>query len=59
MDQNEAEIRTIFRQTYGPGNETKWWVYWRIFYLACAELWGFRGGNEWHVSHYRFQNRTS
>jgi len=59
MDQNEAEIRTIFRQTYGPGNETKWWVYWRVFYLACAELWGFRGGNEWHVSHYRFQNRAS
>jgi cyclopropane-fatty-acyl-phospholipid synthase len=54
MDAHESEIRMIFRDTYGPGEETKWWVYWRVFYLACAELWGFRGGNEWHVSHYRF-----
>ena len=58
MDRHEPEIRGIFRAAYGPGNETRWWVYWRVFFMACAELWGFRGGNEWHVSHYRFTNRT-
>ena len=55
MDANEPEIRKIFATTYGTGNETKWWVYWRVFYMACAELWGYREGNEWLVSHYLFK----
>jgi cyclopropane-fatty-acyl-phospholipid synthase len=57
MDAHEGEIRKILAATYGPENETKWWVYWRVFFMACAELWGYRGGNEWLVSHYLFENR--
>ena len=57
MDAHEKEIRPLFAQTYGAENETRWWVYWRVFYLACAELWGFRNGEEWLVSHYLFNNK--
>jgi len=55
MDRHEDEIMPLFRDTYGPGQARKWWAYWRVFYLSCAELWGYRGGEEWVVSHYLFR----
>jgi cyclopropane-fatty-acyl-phospholipid synthase len=55
MDAHKAEIMPLFAQTYGPASAVKWWAYWRVFYLACAELWAFRDGEEWHVSHYLFR----
>ncbi|MEZ6015992.1 MAG: cyclopropane-fatty-acyl-phospholipid synthase family protein [Planctomycetota bacterium] len=54
MDSNKAEIMPLLRETYGADHAVKWWSYWRIFYMSCAELWGYRGGEEWLVSHYRF-----
>jgi cyclopropane-fatty-acyl-phospholipid synthase len=58
MDRHRAEILPLFTQTYGANAATRWWVYWRVFYMACAELWGYRNGEEWLVSHYLFRRRS-
>ncbi len=58
LDRHEADARPILKQVYGGTNETRWWVYWRVFYLACAELWGYANGEQWIVSHYLFQNKN-
>ena len=52
MDANKSKIIPLFEKTYGKENATQWWAYWRVFYLACAELWGYKNGEEWFVSHY-------
>ena len=52
LDRNRPAIMPIMRQTYGSDDAARWFQRWRIFFMACAELWGFRGGREWLVSHY-------
>jgi cyclopropane-fatty-acyl-phospholipid synthase len=54
QDAHRGEILALLRGTCGT--EARWrFAQWRIFFMACAELWGFRGGSEWFVSHYRFR----
>ncbi|MES2827347.1 MAG: cyclopropane-fatty-acyl-phospholipid synthase family protein [Bacteroidota bacterium] len=55
MDKHKKQIMPIFEQTYGKDQAVKWWVYWRLFYMACAELFGYNKGNEWMVCHYLFK----
>ncbi|HEY5079508.1 MAG TPA: hypothetical protein VII43_06655 [Opitutaceae bacterium] len=55
MDSNRGEILPLFRDAYGAANARKRWAYWRVFYISCAELWGYGGGKEWIVSHYLFK----
>ncbi len=57
MDARRAEVMPILAKAYGPDQATRWWVYWRVFFMSCAELWGYRGGREWFVSHYLFEKR--
>lgn len=58
MDANKDILMPIVQKTYGKEQAVKWWNYWRMFYMACAELWGYKGGEEWIVSHYLFQNKS-
>jgi len=54
---NNQKLQPVLEQAYGPGKAKEWYVNWRLFFLACAELWGYRGGEEWIVSHYLFEKR--
>lgn len=52
LDARRQEVGAILSGHYGPGEARLWFVRWRIFLLACAELFGYRGGREWFVGHY-------
>ncbi len=53
MDIRRDAIEPILHDTYG--NEASLWqARWRIFFMACAELFAYNQGTEWMVAHYRF-----
>ena len=54
MDTHKADIMPLFEENYG-GEARRWWNYWRVFFMACSELWGYNDGEEWIVSHYLFE----
>jgi cyclopropane-fatty-acyl-phospholipid synthase len=57
MEANCDEVLDVLEATYGTSRARGWYANWRVFFLACAELWGYRGGSEWIVSHYRFAKK--
>jgi cyclopropane-fatty-acyl-phospholipid synthase len=57
MDRHRAELMPVLARTYGEAQALRWWVYWRVFFMSCAELWGYDQGREWLVSHYLFEKR--
>jgi cyclopropane-fatty-acyl-phospholipid synthase len=56
LDARRDQVLPLFAQTYGV-EAGRWLVRWRLFFLACAELFGFRRGREWGVTHLRFAPR--
>jgi cyclopropane-fatty-acyl-phospholipid synthase len=57
LDRHRGEIWPILTATYGKGEEQRWFQRWRVFFLSCAELFGYRHGSEWQVSHYLMEPR--
>tara|TARA_R110002049_G_scaffold176717_1_gene343875 strand:- start:32 stop:1075 length:1044 start_codon:yes stop_codon:yes gene_type:complete len=58
MDANRTSLWPILEQTYGASDAGLWWERWRLFFMACAELFGYDNGQQWWVSHYLFAPRS-
>ena len=57
QDNAQSEILPWFAKTYGPENAKVWFQRWRMFWMACSELFAYRDGEEWPVHHYRFKQK--
>lgn len=58
-DAAREPILALFREVYGAADAQTWFHRWRLFYLACAELFGYGRGTEWYVAHYLFSKRRT
>jgi cyclopropane-fatty-acyl-phospholipid synthase len=57
MDDGRSALWPLFEQTYGA-DAAVWWMRWRLFFMSCAELFGYDNGQQWWVSHYLFERRA-
>lgn len=57
MDKNKSEVLHVLKKIYAD-KYLVWYRRWRIFFMSCAELFGYNNGNEWLVGHYLFSNKA-
>jgi cyclopropane-fatty-acyl-phospholipid synthase len=56
QDHHRDEVMAVLTEAYGAAEAARWFQRWRMFWMACAELFGYSGGDEWLVAHYLFSN---
>ena len=55
MDRRRDQVWPLLESVYGTQQTQQWWMRWRMFFMACAELFGYDDGQQWWVSHYLFE----
>lgn len=55
QDSARGRLMPVLEETYGKADARRWFMRWRMFFMSCAELFGYRNGQEWWVSHYLFE----
>lgn len=55
LDHNREPALKELTEAYGAEHAEVWIQRWRMFYLSCSELFGYRQGSEWFVGHYLFE----
>ncbi len=54
QDRHRDEVMSVLASCYGAAEAARWHQRWRMFWMACAELFGYEGGRQWLVAHYLF-----
>lgn len=57
LDRRSDLVKEVLQRDLGTTDGTRWLHRWRLFFLACAELFDYREGTEWRVAHYRLAPR--
>ena len=52
LDERREEVESILSGAENPAVQIQRW---RMFFMACAELFGHENGGQWHVAHYLFE----
>jgi cyclopropane-fatty-acyl-phospholipid synthase len=59
FDARHEQVLSIFEGVYGKQQAKLWCQRWRMFFIACAELFGLEFGSTWGVSHYLFKRQAN
>ena len=59
LDSRRDKVLDILAEVHGREQSMIQFNRWRMFLIACSELFGFRNGNEWLVSHYLMARRQA
>ncbi|MET0331185.1 MAG: cyclopropane-fatty-acyl-phospholipid synthase family protein [Dyella sp.] len=54
QDRHKDQVMATLTEAYGRKAAPLWFQRWRMFWMSCAELFGYANGQEWLVAHYRF-----
>ncbi|CAH1778256.1 unnamed protein product, partial [Owenia fusiformis] len=59
MDERIGKVKPIFEKAYGADEVDQQVFNWRLFFIFCSEVFGYKDGNEWIVAHHLFKKRMS
>jgi cyclopropane-fatty-acyl-phospholipid synthase len=58
QDRRRLQVMSVLRAFYGDAHAQLWFQRWRMFWMACAETFGYDRGRQWVVAHYRLTQQA-